>query len=279
MRAWPLLLPLAALALIAGGLASMLVARDLVGGDGQQPAPSGAVTVSPTASPAPRLRPDASVCQSLLRAPDPGQPRVFPAVYTQHEEVLGLAVVAGPAVSPAAFGQARRTIETMFAANDLLSRLVEHGVYVIVAARNQGILDLPEFGCLADRYAPGFFEHVCGIADRADYPVATVNELDLLGDADGPCRGLNILYHELGHLVQNWALGPADYFDVRHYYQEALDAGKYRGLYAATNASEYFAEATQAYFLSQEPDGVRDRAWLSRYDPRLYALVDRVYRP
>lgn len=279
MRAWPLLLPLVALALIAVGLTSTLVVRDVVGTDSARPGTREADAIGPTAPPAPRLRPDASVCQSILRQGEPGHPRVFPALYTQREDVLGLAVVAGPEVSPAVFATARKTVETLFAGNDLLSPLVDQGAYIVIADRNQGILDLPEFGCLADRYTPGFFEHVCGIADRADYPVATVNELDLLGDAQGPCRGLNILYHELGHLVQNWALGPADYFDVRQYYQEALDAGKYRGLYAATNVSEYFAEATQAFFLSQERGGVRDRAWLSRYDPRIYALLERVYRP
>ncbi|MEI2659871.1 MAG: hypothetical protein V9G11_07975 [Bifidobacterium adolescentis] len=47
-----------------------------------------------------------------------------------------------------------------------------------------------------------------GVAHRAHYPVVTVNELDLLGSRSGPCAGLNILYHELGHLVQGWTLGP-----------------------------------------------------------------------
>ena len=121
--------------------------------------------------------------------------------------------------------------------------------------------------------------HACGIADRADYPVVTVSELDLLGEITGPCAGLNILFHELGHLVQNWSLAPADYFEVRYLYQQALDAGLYAGDYAATNANEYWAEATQAYFLHSDLNGNRDRAWLESYDPALYEIVDRAYSP
>jgi hypothetical protein len=107
--------------------------------------------------------------------------------------------------------------------------------------------------------------------------VATVNELDLLGDKRGPCAGLNVLYHEVGHLVQGWAVPPADYFDIRQFYQDALNAGKYRGQYAATNANEYFAEATQAYFLQADEGGRRDRAWLKDYDPAIFELLDQVY--
>ena len=119
--------------------------------------------------------------------------------------------------------------------------------------------------------------HACGVADRADYPVATVNELDLTGDVKGPCRGLNILYHELGHLVQGWAVEPSDYFDIKIAYQAALDGGKYRTDYARTNSNEYFAEATQAFFYHLDPRGGRDRAWLKSYDPEVYAILERVY--
>jgi hypothetical protein len=79
--------------------------------------------------------------------------------------------------------------------------------------------------------------------------------------------------------VQGWTLAPADYFDIRQLYQHAIDTGIYkRGTdYATTNANEYFAESTQAYFLSQNPNGTRDRAWLKRNDPDMYALLDSVY--
>ncbi len=236
---------------------------------------------SPTATPsqdqAPRLRPDSSVCQSVLNRPGPDEPQVFSEVYTQRREVRGITVVASRRVSEEALDIAEDTIERVFENNDLIDALVEQRAYVIVADSGQGVLDLPEFGCLEDQLGSDFFTHVCGVADRADYPVATVNELDLVGDRSGPCGGLNILFHELGHLVQGWTLDPGDYFDVRLMYQAAKDAGKYEGAYASTNPNEYFAEGTQAYFLSGERNGERDREWLREYDPALFDLLDRIY--
>ena len=132
--------------------------------------------------------------------------------------------------------------------------------------------------CAPNERGSNIISHACGIADRADYPVVTVQEADLIGDSRGPCEGLNILYHELGHLVQSWSLPPADWFDVKQYYAAALTAGKYKNAYAATNPNEYFAEATEAYFLHVDPrDPSKDRAWLKTYDPDIYALLERNY--
>ena len=229
--------------------------------------------------PVARLKPNSNVCQSVATKPAPGEPKHFPAIYTQQRDVRGMTIVATDRVSAKALDVAEQTIERVFENNNLIEPLAEQGAYVVVADRTQGVLDLPEFGCLEQELGPEFFTHVCGVADRADYPVATVNELDLIGDRAGPCGGLNVLFHELGHLVQGWTLEPADYFDVKLFYQAALDAGKYRREYAATNPNEYFAEGTQAYFLSQAKDGSLDRKWLQQYDPDLYELLARVYGP
>ncbi len=249
----------------------------------ETPAPA-AATLAPATSAAiptpagqPKLAPGQTVCQGLLHVPGAGEPRTFPAVYTQRVDVRGITVVGSANVSRQAFDEAKKTIERMFANNDLVEPLVERGAYVIIVDDGQGILSLPEFSCLGREAAANLISHACGIADRADYPVATVNEADLVGDRRGPCRGLNILYHELGHLVQNWSLPPADYFDIKQYYAAAVAAGKYKGQYAATNPNEYFAEATQNYFLHGDPDGSKDRAWLRKYDPDLYELLARNY--
>jgi len=267
-----LLLPLSAAGIVAVAAATVLVLR----GDGQ--AATDAAREDETAASSPRLRPEANVCQGILHVPEAGTPRSFPAEYTQRREAAGFVIVANADVDPEALDIAAETVQRVFANNDLEEGLVAEGAYVIVADEDQGVLDLPEFRCLDSERNQDFFDHVCGVADRADYPVVTVNELDLLGDRHGPCNGLNILYHELGHLVQGWTLPPAEYFDVRQYYQDALAAGKYRDDYAATNANEYFAEATQAYFLHTDLEGRRDRDWLWNYDPQTYMLVDSVYR-
>ena len=270
------LLPLGAIGIVGAVAASVWF---LNGDDGDTPAsPRAEATESTESSGAPRLAPESNVCQGILHVPEPGTPRVFPAEYTQRREASGFTIVANAKVDPEALDEAAATVQHVFRNNDLEDELVAEGAYVIVADEDQGVLDLPEFRCLDSARAQSFYSHVCGVADRADYPVVTVNELDLLGNRKGPCGGLNILYHELGHLVQGWTLGPADYIDIRLFFQDAISAGKYKNSYASTNPNEYFAEATQAYFLSAERGSGRDRDWLAEYDPQIYKLVDRLYR-
>ena len=218
-----------------------------------------------------------SVCQGSFIRPTPGAVRQFSPQYTQFREALGIAIVGGPAVSPDALDAAEATVRLMFQHNDLEDALAEVQAYVIVAEPNQDVLDLPEFSCLEGRTRPNTFERVCGVADRANYPVVTVNALDLLGDSEGPCGGLNILFHELGHMVQTWSVSPADYFDARLLHHDAISAGLYSGEYASLNFREYWAEGTQAFFLSADSSGVRDRDWLRTYDPALYSLMTLVF--
>ena len=235
-------------------------------------------TPAASASPSglPRLASEQSVCQGLLHVPGPGEPRTFAAEYTQRLQTRGITIVAFPSVSSQALRVAGETVEKVLAKDDLANPLADAGAYVVVAARNQGILDLPEFACLARNDPGGAIQHACGIADRADYPVVTVNEGDLLGERGAPCKGSNILFHELGHLVQTWTLAPPDYFDIRQFYEDAKRSRRYSAAYALSNPNEYFAEATQAYFDVVHPEQ-RDRAWLRDNDPQIFELVDRIY--
>ncbi len=267
-----LLLPVAALAVVGGAAAAVLLARDADDAGRQS-----ALDEAPTPSTSPRLAPESNVCQGLLHVPEPGAPRSFPAEYTQRRDAAGFAIVGNAAVDAEALDIAAETVERVFLNNDLEEALVAEGAYVVVADAEQGVLDLPEFRCLDSERNQDFFSHVCGVADRADYPVVTVNEQDLLGSRRGPCGGLNILFHELGHLVQGWTLPPADYYDVKQYFQDALGAGKYKDDYASRNSNEYFAEATQAYFLHGDLNGQRDREWLADYDPQIFDLLERTY--
>ncbi len=269
---------LALLAPIAAVLVVGAVAFTVLDSDDDADSPAAVDSGEATPGGAPRLAPESNVCQGILHRPEAGTQRTFPAEYTQRREVDGLTVVGNSNVDSEAMDEAAATIEHFFRNNDLEDGLAAEGAYVIVADSEQGVLDLPEFRCLDNPGTQDFYSHVCGVADRADYPVVTVNELDLLGKRSGPCAGLNILYHEIGHLVQGWVLPHVDYIDVRQFFQDARNAGKYRNDYASTNANEYFAEATQAYFLSADPAGNRDRDWLREYDPQIFELLDRTYR-
>lgn len=270
-----LLLPLVALAIVAAMAGGVLLFQSSTS---ERPVAAVATAEPESAPPDPVYKPGASVCQGVLHRPSVKSERTFPAIYTKRVQANGLTIVGVSEVDDAAMEAARKTVERVFQNNNLEDRLAEEGAYIIVADAKQGVLDLPEFACLSGQTSIDF-NHVCGVADRADYPVATVNELDLLGDRSGPCGGLNILFHEIGHLVQGWTLGPADYFDVKQFFQESINNGTYkRGVdYATTNPNEYFAESTQAYFLSMDLRGRRDRAWLKAHDPDMFALLASVY--
>ncbi len=269
-----LLLPIVATLVVTGLWAAVELRHDRAA---IQRAAHESAESTPASADPPEAKAAGNVCEGTLRRPDPSQAKTFPAIYTKRTEAMGITIVADTAVRDEALAEAKKTVERVFKNNDLAQPLTEQGAYIVVADRRQQVLDLPEFACLQGQVDANFFNHVCGVADRADYPVVTVNELDLLGERSGPCQGLNILYHEIGHLVQGWSIAPADYFDSKAMYQAAMNAGKYNRQYAATNSHEYFAEGTQSYFLYGEPGGNHDRKWLKEYDPDLYNLFARVY--
>jgi len=277
----PVLVPSGAAAIVLGFAFAVVQSQD--GGSGRMAAvpPATAAATATQAQPEdpPTARQPGSVCQSFGDRPEPGEAPVFAPEYTQQRTVLGLTIVGNKDVDTRAFAIAEETIERMFAENDLVGRLVEAGAYVVIAAARQEIADLPEFRCL-DEATAARYSSACAVADLADYPLATVSELDLLGSRRGPCRGLNILFHELGHLVHAWSMPLADYYDARLLYQDAVDSGAYgRGAYALTNFLEYFAEGTQSYFLAVRANGARDRAWLQENDPELFAILGALYSP
>lgn len=273
MRVFAFALPVVASLLVA------FVAWVVLGNSRSDTSPATPGDRSPTvaATASPDLREPGDVCQGTLSRPEPGSPTRFADEYTQQREVLGLHIVANADVPAEALEIAERTMRDLLRDEDLSEPLASEGAYVIVMSDGQSVLDLPEFSCLNEALGSDVYNHVCGVADRADYPVVTVSELDLTGDSRGPCRGLNILYHELGHLVHGWAVGSADYVDVRILYQAALGMPIYEGEYAARNVNEYFAEATQAYFLSIDRRGRKDREWLQTNDPEMYQLLTLIY--
>lgn len=264
-------------------LAVAVFARLVLGAPSSQPdSPSGptpnvAVAVATQlANWAPELREAGDICQGTVSRPAPDEPIRFAEVYTQEREVKGIHIVAVEDVDGEALDIAVATIDEMLA-DDLATVLTAEDAYVVVMSAEQHVLDLPEFSCRAGTMEASLYADVCGVADRADYPLVTVSELDLLGRLRGPCGGLNILYHELGHLVQGWAIGPADYVEIRVLFQKARESGDYEGQYAMRNKNEYFAEATQAYFLSTDRAGKRDRDWLRSADPEMFDLLRRLY--
>ncbi len=94
-----------------------------------------------------------------------------------------------------------------------------------------------------------------------------------------------MVLHELAHGYHDQVL-TYDHAEIKACYQEAVRSKTYESVlhwdgkkvraYALTNDKEYFAEATEAYF------GTNDfypfvRAELKQHDPKMYELVERVW--
>jgi len=92
--------------------------------------------------------------------------------------------------------------------------------------------------------------------------------------------------HELAHAYHDQVLG-FDQPEIAAAYQHAVDArlydavqrsnGKIERAYALTNAKEYFAETTEAFF-GQNDFYPFNHAELERHDPRMFRLLEGVWK-
>lgn len=90
--------------------------------------------------------------------------------------------------------------------------------------------------------------------------------------------------HEFSHNIMSVlrTVEPQLIEELRAAYDEAVQKGLYKGQYAINNVAEYWAEGTQWWFWSNfEFYGGETRVQspedLKAYDPKLYALLERVY--
>jgi hypothetical protein len=114
--------------------------------------------------------------------------------------------------------------------------------------------------------------------------VSSVGEENVLCLADDLYAGESITIHSLAHGVRTHGIAAVDPdWDVRlrAAYDSAMSTGLWAETYAATEASQYWAEGAQSWFYANleatPPDGlhndVNTRAELRAYDPELAALI------
>jgi len=111
---------------------------------------------------------------------------------------------------------------------------------------------------------------------------ASCGEENLLGlPSDRYRGGSDICVHEFAHTVMEFGLDDALRASVAEQYRRATSAGRWNGLYAATNAKEYWAELSMWYFGAHGQRGATGpgdgNAALAGYDPDGHALLDDIY--
>ena len=201
--------------------------------------------------------------------------------YVKHVSAGGLPVLSSARVSDFALLEAAYLLDRMFEHRpDVRQAMIERGARVGILAVTEFTTDIPEHSHMrpkeyADKRARGMGGPRC----------VSAGEENLLGYPGDPYAAENILIHEFAHGIHEMGLRKADpTFNgrLRDAYRQAMDAGLWKGAYAATNAGEYWAEGVQSWFdTNRENDAAHNhvdtREELEAHDPKLAALVEEVF--
>jgi len=198
--------------------------------------------------------------------------------------VHGIPILAHESVDDAALDEAGRRLDRLLGrAPQIVANLNTFHVSLEIIGKDQAVTDLPQY-----RHMKGKpFEGAQTMDERGrgyggiNCSCAEENLLYLQSDRYRDHR--DICSHEFAHGIFGFGLSPDIRERVEAQWRRALQAGKWKGMYAATNADEYFAELTMWYLGSRGDYGKLDpppspgARWLRAYDPEAYRLLDDIY--
>lgn len=210
----------------------------------------------------------------------------YDGFYTKCAYFRGLPIVGSSKVRDEAFRVLIKTFTKMLArVPDKEWRLLpDAGSHYSIIAESEGQTDLPEYARLRNDPNTDWNKRARGLGGF-NTSAAEENILELPSDR---YKGESIYIHEFAHTLASFVFGKYDpnfLPDVRNDYKQAMAEGLWKNTYSATDWQEYWAEGVQAYFdccrSASPPNGVHNeictRVQLEKYDPRLFALIDRSY--
>ena len=201
--------------------------------------------------------------------------------YQQFVDVRGIPVLAGGSVDPAALVRTHYLVTHLLAGRpDVLQAMVDNGTRLIVIGKDQIYTDMPEY-----RHSPNpeyLNERVRG---TGGFDVTSFGEENLLNLPLDRYDDESIAVHEFCHTIDA-ALGRIDPTwreRLRETFRRAIDAGRWKNAYAASNPAEYWAEICQCYFDCNRVNNwnhaaIGTREQLQAYDPEGYDLVQSTFR-
>jgi len=174
-----------------------------------------------------------------------------------------------------------------------IARLLEHlpnavynltvaGAELHIIGKDQVTSDLPEHRHLKGKPFDGSLtvdQRTRGLGGL----LTSCGEENLLELPADRYRGRDICTHEFAHNLQDQGLSPDVQATIRAQYRKSLDAGLWKGAYAATNEHEFWAELTMWYFGTHGdlgmsgPKPANGPEGLKAYDPDAYRLLDSIY--
>jgi hypothetical protein len=207
-----------------------------------------------------------------VREKDRSRARAF---YKKHVTVGEMPVVASAEVSDEALRRTRQIATRMLAGRpDILEKMVENGMYLIIIGKDQVYTDMPEY---SDHPNPAFQnERVRGTGGKP----TSFGEENLLSLPIDRYDDESIAVHEFCHTIDSTlrSMDPTWHDRRNAAFQNAKAQGLWKNTYAASNAGEYWAEIAQSYFDCNRVNNwnhgpIRTREQLKVYDPEGYELV------
>jgi alpha-glucosidase len=200
--------------------------------------------------------------------------------YKKHLSVGGLPVAAAEVVDDRALVQTSSIVTHMLAGRpDVLQKMVENGMYLIIIGKDQVYTDMPEY---SGHPNPAYQnERVRGTGSKP----TSFGEENVLGLPLDRYDDESIGVHEFCHTIDSTlrSLDPEWNAKKNAAYRAAMDKGLWKNAYAASNPGEFWAEIAQSYFDTNRvnnwnhgPIGTREQ--LRAYDSASYELVRSTFR-
>jgi hypothetical protein len=193
-------------------------------------------------------------------------------------------VVGSAKVPDAALEDAAHTVRKMLVNRpDIIRKLGETRIRLGIMAVCERTCNLPEHSDLEPKAY--WNRRARGLGASHQRPCVSCGEENLLHNPGDPYSTESIMVHEFAHAIHMMAVNDLDAtFDQRlkAAYESAMKKGLWKGLYAAENHFEYWAEAVQSWFdTNRENDAIHNhvntRQELIDYDPALAALCREVF--
>ena len=204
--------------------------------------------------------------------------------YQKYVSAGGLPVVGSEKVNDAALAECAWIVAQMLQRRpDILQALAKGKVRFAIMAHDEYTTDIPEHAHLKPRVY--WDRRARGLGATPEAPAVSGGEENLLAFPGDPYPREIIPMHEFGHAIHEVAMKAIDpTFDgrLRDAYKQAIDAGLWKGTYAAVNRQEYWAEGVQDWFDNNDFNNalhneISTREKLKAYDQPLAALCAEVF--
>ncbi|NNM26900.1 MAG: hypothetical protein HKO59_13105, partial [Phycisphaerales bacterium] len=204
--------------------------------------------------------------------------------FSKHVDNAGISILAHECVDDAALRIVHDRLQMMLERMPIArANLVAAGAEVRVIGRDQLVTDMPSMRhwhgrpfdghASIDERGRGFGGLVTLVSEESLLRLPTARHADQR----------DICVHEAAHMIHLFGLSADVHEAINARFAVAGDEGRWTDAYAMTNDHEFFAELSMWYFGSRGDFGAIDpppeegRAWLRRYDPASFDLLDSIY--